>query len=32
MADQIGFGVVSLLPVLMADVVVWLEIKAKKTP
>jgi hypothetical protein len=32
MAGQIGFGVVSLLPVLMADLVVWLEIKAKKTP
>jgi hypothetical protein len=32
MAGQIGFAVVSLLPVLMADLVVWLEIKAKKTP
>jgi hypothetical protein len=32
MAGQIGFGVVSLLPVLMADLVVWFEIKAKKTP
>ncbi len=32
MAGQIGFGVISLLPVLMADLVVWFEIKAKKTP
>ena len=32
MAGQIGFAVLSLLPVLMADLVVWFEIKAKKTP
>ena len=32
MAGQISFGVVSLLPVLMADLIVWFEIKAKKTP
>ena len=32
MAGQISFGVISLLPVLMADLVVWFEIKAKKSP
>lgn len=30
MAGQIGFGVISLIPVLMADLVVWFEFKAKK--
>jgi hypothetical protein len=29
MAGEISFGVVSLIPVLMADLVVWFEIKAK---
>ena len=32
MAGQISFASVSLIPVLMADLVVWFEIKAKKTP
>ena len=29
MAGETGFGVISLIPVLMADLVVWFEIKAK---
>jgi hypothetical protein len=29
MAGKISFGVISLIPVLMADLVVWFEIKAK---
>ena len=32
MADKIGFAVVSLVPVLMADLVIWWEFKAKKAP
>ena len=32
MAGQISFAAVALIPVLMADLVVWFEIKAKKTP
>ena len=32
MAGETGFGVVSLIPVLMADLVVWFEIKANKAP
>jgi hypothetical protein len=32
MAGEIGFGVISLIPVLMADLVVWFEIKAKMVP
>ncbi|MGI9221476.1 MAG: hypothetical protein ACR2QS_10645 [Woeseiaceae bacterium] len=31
MAGAIGFGVVSLIPVLMADLVVWFEIKDRKS-
>ncbi len=31
MAGKIGFGIVSLVPVLMADLLVWFEIKAKKS-
>jgi len=30
-AGNIGFGLISLLPVLMADLVAWWEIKAKKS-
>lgn len=30
MAGKIGFAVVSLVPVLMADLVIWWEFKAKK--
>lgn len=32
MAGETSFGMVSLIPVLMADLVVWFEFKAKKTP
>lgn len=32
MAGEIVFGVVSLIPVLLTDLVVWFEIKAKKAP
>lgn len=31
MAGDIGFGVVSLIPVLMADLVIWWEFKAAKS-
>ena len=32
MAGETAFGLVSLIPVLMADLVIWFEIKARKTP
>ena len=32
MAGEIAFAMVSLIPLLMADLVVWFEIKAKKAP
>ena len=32
MAGETGFGVISLIPVLMADLVIWFEIKARKAP